>query len=191
MTIMNDERAMTQSKSSRRNQFWVLAVATGILAVCTATVVRTRADQTPKTVPPAAPQTAAQDDDELARIGEPLVKKVCDTACHGLEKLDEMRRTRKDWTDQVTQMATNGAVATDAQFTTIKKYLTRYYGLVAVNTAAADELSAVLGLSAKDAAAIVAYRTANGKFADVNALLKVPGIDTKKIEEQPEAMQFK
>ena len=86
---------MTQSRSNGRNLRWRLAVVTGMFAVCTATVVRSRADQTPQTVPAAPPQTAAQDDDELARIGEPLVKKVCDTACHGLEKLDEMRRTRK------------------------------------------------------------------------------------------------
>jgi competence ComEA-like helix-hairpin-helix protein len=67
----------------------------------------------------------------------------------------------------------------------------RYYGLVAVNTAPAEELSAVLGLSPKDAKAIVDYRTAHGKFADADALRKVPEIDTKKIDEQPEALRFK
>jgi len=173
---------------------WLIAVAAGVLAVSVtagARIARDGTTSTQTTKPQADPQTGAMSDDELAKAGEALVKKVCDTACHGLEKLDEMRRTRKDWSEQVTQMTTNGAQATTAQFTTIKQYLTRYYGIVAVNTAAADELSAVLGLSAKDAAAIVAYRTANGKFADVAALLKVPGIDTKKIEEQSEAIQIK
>lgn len=185
---------MTHLKSAHANgRGWQLAVAVGVLAVITATVVRARADQIGQTAKPqtTAPQTAAQSDDELARAGEALVKKVCDTACHGLEKLDEMRRTRRDWNDVVGEMATKGATATDAQFTTIKKYVTRYYGLVAVNTAGAEELTAVLGLSTKDAEAIVAYRTANGKFADVAALLKVPGIDKSKVEEQPDALQFR
>jgi competence ComEA-like helix-hairpin-helix protein len=48
----------------------------------------------------------------------------------------------------------------------------------------------VLGFSAKDAQAIVEYRTAHGKFADAAALAKVPGIDKAKIEEQPDAMRF-
>jgi competence ComEA-like helix-hairpin-helix protein len=48
----------------------------------------------------------------------------------------------------------------------------------------------VLGFSSKDADAIVAYRDAHGKFADVDAVLKVPGIDKTKIEEQPDALRF-
>ena len=83
------------------------------------------------------------------------------------------------------------ASATDEQFATVKRYLTRYFGIVSVNTATAEELSAVLGLSAKDAKAIVEHRKVHGKFADTAALLKVAGIDKTKIEAQPEALVFK
>jgi DNA uptake protein ComE-like DNA-binding protein len=48
----------------------------------------------------------------------------------------------------------------------------------------------VLGLPPKVAAAVVEYRTANGKFADITALEKVAGIDKAKLEEQPEALRF-
>ena len=68
--------------------------------------------------------------------------------------------------------------------------LTRYYGIVRVNAASAEELSAVLGLPPKVAAAVVEYRTAHGKFADIAALLKVEGVDKAKLEEQPEALRF-
>ena len=165
----------------------LLTVAASVLVASIATSARVPAAQTTK----PAPQTAAtQTDEELARVGEPLVTKVCNTACHGLEKLDEMRRTGKDWSDQVGEMANRGAVATGDQFATIKKYLTRYYGIVEVNSATAAELSAVMGFTDKDAQAIVAYRTAHGKFADADALSKVPGIDKTKIEDQPEALRF-
>jgi competence protein ComEA len=175
----------------------LFAIAASVLAMSIAVNSGVRADQTTKPTPATAtaqtsdPKAAAQSDDELARVGEELVKKICSTSCHGLDKLDEMRRSRSDWSDQVTSMAVNGAVATDAQFATIKKYLTRYYGVVTVNTATADELSAVAGFSAKDAQAIVAYRTAHGKFADADALAKVPGIDKTRITEQPDALLFK
>jgi competence protein ComEA len=179
------------------NSIWLLAGAVGVLAVSVATAARVRSNQATKPNPPSKPQTnqtpvaGVQSEQQLARTGEQLVKKVCDSACHGLEKLDEMRRTGRDWNDQVAEMVTKGATATSAQLATIKKYLTRYYGLVPVNTATAQELSAVLGFSAKDAQAIVAYRTAHGKFADADALSKVPGIDKSRIEAQPDALVFK
>ncbi len=59
-----------------------------------------------------------------------------------------------------------------------------------VNAAAAEELAAVLGLTAKDAQAIVEYRKAHGNFADLAALMKIEGIDKTKLEEQPEALRF-
>ena len=77
-------------------------------------------------------------------------------------------------------MITRGAPATDEQFATVKRYLTRYFAIVSVNTAPAEELSAVLGLSPRDAGAIVEYRKVHGGFADIAALLKVEGIDKAK-----------
>ena len=132
---------------------------------------------------------AVADDEDLVRVGHELTDKAC-TECHDLDVVTALRRTPREWNNMVTTMAQRGASATEDQFATIKKYLTRYFGLIAVNSASADEFSSVLGLSANDAAAIVEYRKANGRFADAAALEKVPGFDRSKIEAQPEALVF-
>ena len=151
--------------------------------------------QEPSKPPQAAPQPsaadakAAEEEEELARIGEETTDQLC-RMCHPIENITRMRRTVREWADVITTMQGRGANGTEEQFQAIHKYLARYYGLVAVNTATAQDLSAVLGLTAKDAEAIVAYRKAHGKFADLAALSKVEGIDKAKIEEQPEAIRF-
>ena len=112
------------------------------------------------------------------------------SSCHPIPEITRTRHTWPEWHDAVLRMAALGMGATDEELTTIKLYMTRYYGIVKVNTATAAELSAVLGVSSKDAAAIVEYRKANGNFADAAALLKVEGIDKAKITDQPEALRF-
>jgi competence protein ComEA len=170
---------------------WLLAASA---ALFTATIA-VRASAPPYQVPQAkpAPQTPApaeaEDEDAFAAKVEETMQKTCIT-CHPFEQIIRTRRTDREWKELLARMAILGATANEQQFAMIKKYLTRWYGLVRINTATAAELSAVLGLSPKDAAAIVAYRKANGKFADSAALAKVEGIDKAKIEEQPEALIF-
>jgi competence ComEA-like helix-hairpin-helix protein len=176
-----------------------LPAASIILAATVATTAAVRHGEgvKPANVPSHSTTSDAQtvptqeDEEKLARIGEETTEKVCNTACHTLDKVYEKRRTAREWGDVMASMATLGASATDAQFATVKRYLTRSFGIVPVNTATAEELSAVLGLSAKDAKAIVDHRNANGRFADTAALLKVAGIDKAKIDAQPEALVFK
>jgi len=139
---------------------------------------------------PASQGTTVQNDDDLATIGETTTQDTCANQCHGFDSLVQ-RRTADDWNNVIKEMVDRGAVATDKDFAIVRRYLTRYYGLVAVNTAKAEELSAVLGLSPKDAKAIVDYRTAHGKFADAAALARVPEIDTHRIDAQPDALRFK
>ena len=130
-----------------------------------------------------------EEEDLFSQATEATIERVC-IACHPFENITKTRRTVREWNDQVTTMAQRGAPGTDPDFALIKKYLTRYYGIVRVNTASAEELSAVLGLPPKVAAAVVEYRTTNGKFADIAALEKVAGVDKAKLEEQPEALRF-
>lgn len=139
----------------------------------------------------ALPQAAApaQDEEKADKAAQALTERVC-SECHDLGMATDTRRTPRDWNTLVLSMAQKGANATDEEFAAIKKYFARHYGLVNVNTATAEDLSAVLGLTAKDAASIVEYRTANGKFADAAALAKVPDIDHAKIEAQAEALRF-
>lgn len=55
-------------------------------------------------------------------------------------------------------------------------------GLVNINTAGVDELTALPGIGPVLAQAIVDYRTANGSFSSVEELINVKGIGTKKLE---------
>lgn len=134
-------------------------------------------------------ELTAAEEDEFAKAAEATMERVC-VACHPFENITKTRRTVGEWTDQVLTMSQRGAPGTESEFTLVKKYLTRYYGIVRVNAASAEELSAVLGLPPKVAAAVVEYRTTHGKFADIAALLKVEGVDKAKLEEQPEALRF-
>ena len=131
----------------------------------------------------------AQAEEAFAILGEETTEKTCIT-CHPWENITTRRRTLREWGDVVINMTQRGAQGTDRQFAIVTKFLTRYYGVVNVNTAPAEEISAVLGLSARDAAAIVEHRKTHGKFADAAALAKVNGIDKTKLEEQPEALRF-
>jgi competence ComEA-like helix-hairpin-helix protein len=130
-----------------------------------------------------------EEEEQFSNAAEATIERVC-ILCHPFENIVKTRRNVRDWSDQVTTMSQRGAPGTEPDFALIKKYLTRYYGIVRVNTASAEELSAVLGLPPKVAAAVVEYRTTNGKFADIAALEKVAGVDKAKLEEQPEALRF-
>jgi competence protein ComEA len=139
--------------------------------------------------PPVRDMTAAEED-TWATEAEVTTGQVCGAQCHPVPEITGTRRTWRQWNDSVVAMSALGVTATDAQLLTVKLYMTRYYGAVNVNTAGAAELSAVLGLSSKDAAAIVEYRKANGNFANVDALKKVEGIDATKIDDQVAALRF-
>ena len=163
----------------------VLAMSIGLRA----TPFTQQAGQQAKTPPPSSTKQA-QDEEAFAILAEETIEKTC-TACHPWETITATRRTLREWNEVVTTMAQLGAQGTEKQFTIVRKYLTRYYGAVNVNSAPAEEISAVLGLSAKDAAAIVEYRKKHGTFADAAALAKVEGIERSKIQEQPDALRFK
>jgi competence ComEA-like helix-hairpin-helix protein len=166
-------------------------VIRGVLVIVPvlAMTIAVRSEQGTKPAVPA--MSPAMSDEELGRVGDEMTEKICGTNCHTTERVYTKRRTARDWDDVMVAMATRGAPATDEQFAMIKRYLTRYSGIVGVNTAAAEELSAVMGFSAKDAKAIVEYRKTHGNFADIDALLKVEGIDKSLIEAQPDALVFK
>ena len=132
---------------------------------------------------------SAAEEDQFATAAEATLERAC-IACHPFENITKTRRTPREWSDQVTAMAQRGAPGSERDFTLVAKYLTRYYGVVGVNTATADDLSAVLGLPARVAEAVVQYRGANGKFADIASLGKVAGIDKAKLEEQAGAIRF-
>jgi len=56
------------------------------------------------------------------------------------------------------------------------------FAKVNINTATANELTALNGIGTAKAEAIVAYRTQHGKFQTIDDLAKVKGIGSKIIE---------
>ena len=70
-------------------------------------------------------------------------------------------------------------------------YLVAHAGIqVRINIATARQIDDGMILEPGQAAAIVKYRDANGKFADWQALMRVPGLDPKKLNEQRENVVF-
>jgi competence ComEA-like helix-hairpin-helix protein len=162
------------------------------LSIATAAGARQDTGALPNGKLPQAEGTRLADigTDEFARIGEEMTGKLCTESCHGWEGIFVKRRTARGWEDVVRDMVGRGVVGTEDQIALVRRYLTWSFGLAAVNAATADELSAVLGLSMEDAEALVAYREARGKFTDLAALLKVPGIDKATLEAQIDALRF-
>jgi len=166
---------------ANRHGHWDAVIVLAVVAWLATTSAAATRQQTPP--PSQAPVKPA--DDQAAG----LFVRMCNE-CHDAGRISSTRRTRADWEDQIGQMIEKGAKGTDKEFETVTGYLLRTFGKVYINSAQADEIMAVLTVSQKDADAIVAYRVANGKFADFDALKKVPGIDVKKLEGRQDAVGF-
>ena len=136
---------------------------------------------------PVVQQDAAPDPSEV------LFKKVCSN-CHPIEVVIVTRREREQWEELIEKMAgkmvEKGIKVTDDEFGTITDYVVGHYGRVNVNRAEDWGLVEVLGISDADAARIVAYRSAHGKFEDFDALVKVPEIDVATLTERRNEISF-
>jgi competence ComEA-like helix-hairpin-helix protein len=110
--------------------------------------------------------------------------------CHDASRITAIRRTKTEWEEALLKMIERGAQGSEEEFETVFAYLRRHYGKVYINSATADDITTSLGLSGKDAEAILAYRKANGSFADFDAVKKVPNIDVKTLEEHKDAVAF-
>lgn len=112
--------------------------------------------------------------------GKETVLKLCQD-CHDVAVVTMDNRTKEGWQKTVQKMIERGAEGSDEQFETVIAYMTKNFGRVNVNKASVEEMARFF--SAKDAAAIVAYREKNGEFKDTQELKKVvdPGtVDANK-----------
>jgi competence protein ComEA len=102
--------------------------------------------------------------------------------------------SRDEWIANIQKMMAAGAQGTEEQFTAVLDYVTKNFGPQAarlnVNKATAAELEAGLGLTSKEAAALVKYRTEKGPFKTIDDLKKVTDLDFKKIEAQKDRLDF-
>lgn len=137
--------------------------------------------------------------------GKAITERAC-VGCHTLKVVTSKRATPQQWSTLVDQMLSRGADVDDDEVETLVNYLSKNFPpvqkttqtpathgqarLVNVNKATATQLATGLDLSTKDADAIVAYRKRNGDFRTVADLIKVPGIDAKKIESSKNRVAF-
>ena len=120
----------------------------------------------------------------------PVFQRVCSN-CHPIARVTASRRLRQQWEEVMeTMINSRGAKITDEEFDTILGYLTRNYGRVNVNKAAAEELVEVLAIPETMAGTIVSYRKEHGAFADFDALAGVPGVDRDALEKERDALVF-
>ena len=132
----------------------------------------------------APPGSAAADDPGAALFGQMCIK------CHDAARITALRRTGTEWEEVLNKMIERGATGTEKEFETVYGYVLRNFGKLYINAARPDEITMVLGLSEKEAQALVAYRKANGPFADFDAVKKVPDLDLKKLDQQKDAIAF-
>jgi competence protein ComEA len=124
--------------------------------------------------------------------GREIIAKAC-TECHSVDRMRGLRLGKDDWWDKINDMVDRGAKATDQDSEAMVDYLVKNFGKdskVWVNTAPMVEFKSVLGFTVHESEAAVAYRQANGKFTQPADLLKVPGIDPKKVEAKKDLMLF-
>ncbi len=126
--------------------------------------------------------------------GRKETEKLC-KGCHELERSVSKRQDRDGWQATLNKMVALGTNGTDKEFALILDYLTKHFPAeemppVNVNKAAAIELESRLSLRRSQAAAIIDYRTKNGKFKSIEDLKKVPGVDAEKLEAKKERIVF-
>ena len=129
------------------------------------------------------PSGAAADDPAAE-----LFSQMC-SSCHDGARITA-RRTKSEWEDVLTKMIEKGATGSEEDFKRVFAFLRRQYGKVSINTATPEDITATLGLSTKDADAIVAYRKASGPFQDFEAVKKVPDVDLKTLDAHKDAVAF-
>jgi competence ComEA-like helix-hairpin-helix protein len=91
----------------------------------------------------------------------------------------------------VNTMVQRGAELSPPEIVDVTAYLSKNFGKVNVNTAAAAQLEEALGLTEKEAGAIVSYREQNGDIKSLDQLKAVPGISPDKIQAKAEAIAFR
>ncbi|PWT92565.1 MAG: hypothetical protein C5B56_02115 [Proteobacteria bacterium] len=121
--------------------------------------------------------------------GRDTAKKIC-ANCHEIESVISARRTKAGWQQITDDMVARGAEGSEEELAAVVAYLAEWFGKVNVNTAAPAELQKTLGLSEKEARAIVSYREQRGKYANFEGLLKTPGIDPEKLRGKRSLVAF-
>jgi competence protein ComEA len=126
--------------------------------------------------------------------GKEVTAKLC-SQCHEIERAFSIRQDHDGWQETMNKMVDLGLHGSDEEKRAVVDYLAKNFPAQAirkvnVNTASAIELEAAFSLKRPEAAAVVDYRTKNGKFKSLDDLKKVPGVDFTKIEARKDRLAF-
>lgn len=108
------------------------------------------------------------------------VADVC-TRCHAASQFLTTERSDSRWEQVFEEMSTNGATGTDDQLNRVVSYFQKNLTVINVNTSPPDELGPTLQANDQIVAAIVARR-AQKKFADIDDLSSIAGVDRSILE---------
>jgi competence protein ComEA len=140
-------------------------------------------------VRPVHGRASAQEQAAETEAPPPAFTRVC-SRCHDGTRIVESRRLREQWDVTLDKMVALGAAGSEQDFDEIVHYLLTVFGRVNVNTGPADDMALVLHLTPKDSEAIVRFRGEHGKFADFEALTKVPDLPVERLRKLRDAMVF-
>ncbi len=126
--------------------------------------------------------------------GREETQKLC-SDCHELARSLSLRQDRDGWKTTVNKMIGLGAQGTEPEFAAVIEYLSAHYAAEAlprlnVNKAKAIDFETRLSLKRSQAAAVIDYRAKHGDFKSIEDLKRVPGVDTVKIEEKKDILEF-
>jgi competence ComEA-like helix-hairpin-helix protein len=126
--------------------------------------------------------------------GKQIIQQRC-AGCHPGAALASYQKTRQDWDAVVARMGQR-TDATKDELDTLTDYLATNFpkvedpNKVNVNKAPAKEISERLGLTMKEAEAIVDYRDHHGMYHTWGDLLVIYGVDGSKIEAVQDKISF-
>jgi competence protein ComEA len=147
----------------------------------------------PQAPGPGQPQMLVPSGEGLPEgAGKDVMVRSCGT-CHEARRAASARLTRAGWAAVIDSMIGRGAKIAEADVPVVLDYLTaNFLGEAAqpinINIAPQIDFEAAVGLLRREAAAVVRYRDTHGRFASVDDLKKVPGVDPRKIEARRAAM---
>ena len=124
--------------------------------------------------------------------GKDTTVRIC-TGCHGAEMWAGSSKSASDWDSTITTMTEKGLSINDADYATVLDYLSKNLGpapKVNINKASSADIAKALGIKPEQADAIVAYRTKNGDFKDLDGVKKVAGIDASAIDAKKTSIVF-
>ena len=127
--------------------------------------------------------------------GREMTEKLCGS-CHGVGLFVNRRESRESWNGIIEDMIRRGMKGEDEEYGEVSDYLAVHLSKsspapkLKVNEVTLKAIASALAISEEQAAAVVKYRVANGKFQGMEDLLKVPGIDAKAIEAKKDKIEF-